>query len=84
MADKIVLKYMGDGGDCWSCVPPRDLTQADLDQVKEISHDKATILEFARLSTGEPLYMTVADYKKHLKKLEVANGEVNNNGSNTE
>lgn len=82
--DKIVLKYMGDGSEVWSCVPPRDLTQADLKRVKEISHDQATILEFARFSTGEPLYMTVADYKKHLKGLEAAKEEVKDNGSNTE
>ena len=73
--DEIVLKYMGDGSQSWSCVPPRDLTQADLDRVEEISHDKATILKHARFPTGEPLYMTVKNQKKV---------EVKENGSNTE
>jgi len=73
--DEIVLKYMGDGSQSWSCVPPRDLTQADLDRVEEISHDKATILKLAILPTGEPMYMTVKKQKT---------GEVKDNGSNTE
>jgi len=73
MADKIALKYLGDGSQSWSCVPPRDLTKADLRRIEEISHDKATILELARFPTGVPLYREV----KHQKQ-EVTHG------SNTE
>ena len=57
----IVLRYMGDGTQAWSCVPPRDLTQEDLENVEAISHDKATILEFARFADGRPLYEEVTE-----------------------
>ena len=71
---KIVLKYLGDGSQSWSCVPPRDLTQADLDYIEEISHDKLTILEYARFPTGAPLYREVKSKKQ----------EVKDNGNDTE
>ena len=65
-ADRIVLKYLGQHGEQWSCVPARDLTQADLKHITKALRgpDAADILRTAETVYGTPLYAEVKETPK--------------------
>jgi hypothetical protein len=59
---KPLLRYMGDGSQSWAYAPRRDLTEGDREYIEKIVGGSwADILELAQLSTGEPMYVPIAE-----------------------
>lgn len=59
----VVLEYMGEYEEQWSCVPARDLTQEDIDYIVNVVRGPSVedILRMARTFVGGPLYVRVEE-----------------------
>lgn len=64
--DRIVLKYLGQHDEQWSCVPARDLTEMDIAYIEEVIRGPSTedIVRVAETMDGKPLYVRVESVPK--------------------